>query len=503
LETTVSFRNPVIPGFYPDPSVCRVGEDYYLVTSSFEYFFGVPVFHSRDLVHWRQIGHCLTRDSQLPLRQAPASGGIYAPTLRYHAGMFYMTTTNVSGIGNFYVTATDPAGPWSEPILVNMPGIDPSLFFDDEGTVYFTTCGGNQAIIDITTGRRLTEIRQVWSGTGGRFPEAPHLYQINGWYYLLIAEGGTEYGHMVTIARSASPWGPFEGCPHNPILTHRNFGGVQLQGTGHADLVQDHLGQWWMVCLAFRQQADWAQFHHLGRETYLAPIAWDTDGWPVVNITGSIAFEMDVPTLPPHPWEAMPARDEFDTPTLGFVWNYLRNPLYEHYSLSARPGWLRLYGSAVSLHDVDSPTFVGRRQQHFTCLAATLLDFTPVADHEEAGLSVRMNEQHHYEIGVSGVGPARRVCMHRQIGSLHAVVAEQPLADGPVELIVTSDPLSYTFAVRQGDRPPTELAKAETRYLSSEVAGGFTGVYIGLYASGNGQPCRTPADFDWFDYQGE
>ena len=246
-----SYRNPVLPGFYPDPSVCRVGEDYYLVTSTFEFFPGVPVFHSRDLVHWEQIGHALTRASQLPLREAPPSGGIYAPTIRYHDGVFYMVTTNVSYGGNFYVTATDPAGPWSDPIYVDQAGIDPSLLFDDDGKVYFLSNGnGCMSIceIDIRTGEKLAPTRPSWRGTGGRYPEAPHLYKIDGLYYLMIAEGGTEYGHMETIARSISPYGPWEPSPRNPILTNRNTEqNMPIQGTGHADLVQTQNGDWYAV----------------------------------------------------------------------------------------------------------------------------------------------------------------------------------------------------------------------------------------------------------------
>ena len=225
----MKYTNPIIPGFYPDPSICRVGEDYYLVTSSFEYFPGVPIFHSRDLIHWRQIGHCLTTATQLPLAQAGSSKGIFAPTLRYHAGRFYMVTTNVSVGKHFYVSTDDPAGQWSEPIWIDQSGIDSSLFFDDDGTVYFTWTKLNgiyQAEIAIQTGELKHEPQLIWKGTGGRYPEAPHLYKINGSYYLMIAEGGTEYGHMETIARAESPWGSFQPCPHNPILTHRNQGAV-------------------------------------------------------------------------------------------------------------------------------------------------------------------------------------------------------------------------------------------------------------------------------------
>lgn len=244
-----TYLNPVLPGFYPDPSVCRVGPDYYLVTSSFEYFPGVPIFHSLDLIHWHQIGHCLTRASQLALANISSSQGIYAPTLRYHRGRFYMVTTNVSASGNFYVYTDNPAGEWSEPIWLQQEGIDPSLCFDGDHT-YLTSSGDRplpgiyQCEIEIETGRQLTEARYLWRGTGGRFPEAPHLYHIGDYYYLFIAEGGTEYGHMETLARSRSPWGPFEPCPHNPLLTHRNDGYHPIQGTGHADLIETHDESW-------------------------------------------------------------------------------------------------------------------------------------------------------------------------------------------------------------------------------------------------------------------
>ena len=241
----MSYRNPVLPGFHPDPSVCRVGEDYYLVTSSFEYFPGVPIFHSRDLVHWRQIGHCLTRPSQLPLERAPSSTGIYAPTIRHHDGTFYMITTNVSDGRHFYVSAQDPAGEWSEPVWVDVReqiggSIDPSLFFDDDGRVYLTCTGPGwkifQVEIDLASGKLLSEPRLISRGTGNRCPEGPHLYKIGGFYYLMLAEGGTEYGHLESIARGESPWGPFTPCPHNPILTHRNVDSP-VQATGHADLI--------------------------------------------------------------------------------------------------------------------------------------------------------------------------------------------------------------------------------------------------------------------------
>jgi alpha-N-arabinofuranosidase len=510
-----SFRNPVVPGFHPDPSVVRVGSDFYLVTSSFEFFPGVPIFTSRDLVHWKQLGHVLTRDSQLPLRKARPSGGIYAPTLRHHAGTFYMITTNVDGGGNFFVTAKDPAGPWSEPVwLRDFGGIDPSLFFDDDGTVYLTGLsrpageprGIYQATLDVRTGKLLQPPRLVWDRTGARYPEAPHLYRIRGRYYLMIAEGGTEYGHMVTIARSDSPWGPFEPCPRNPILTNRQTeNDVPVQGTGHADLVEAPDGSWWMTFLAFRPVEGY--YHHLGRETFLAPVTWDADGWPVVNGGRPVGLEVEAAVLGAQPFPPSSTRTGFDAP-LGPEWNHLRNPDASASALGARPGWLTLRGAATSLGEAASPTWVGRRQEHLSARVATLLDFVPARDGEEAGISVYMNPDHRYEIGVGRANGRRQVFVRQRIGPhLEAVTASQPLAGiEPVVLQVVSTPREYAFsfgAVASG-RPAvagTPLGKAAARYLSSEVAGGFTGVYFGLFATGNGRPASTPAHFEWFDYE--
>jgi beta-xylosidase len=511
-----TYENPVIPGFHPDPSVVRVGEDFYLVTSSFEFFPGVPIFTSRDLVHWRQLGHVLTRESQLPLHKARASGGIYAPTLRYHAGTFYMITTNVDGGGNFFVTAKDPSGPWSEPVwLPDFGGIDPSLFFDDDGTVYLTGQGSGaagqprgiyQTTLDVKTGRLQGPLRLVWDRTGTRYPEGPHLYKIRGRYYLMIAEGGTEYGHMVTIARGDSPWGPFEACPHNPILTHRDTeNDMPVQGTGHADLVEAGDGSWWMVFLAFRPVSGY--FHHLGRETFLAPVTWDPDGWPRVNSGRPVGLEVGAASLPTHSFPAAPARTTFESP-LGPEWNHLRHPHRASYSLDARPGWLTLRGEADSLGATASPTWVGRRQEHMACRVATLLDFVPGRDGEEAGISLYMNPDHRYEVGVGRANGRRQVFVRQRIGPhLEQVTASAlPGGDEPVVLQVEATPEAYAFSfgIARSGRPPEAtdpLGKAVVRYLSSEVAGGFTGVFFGLYSTGNGQPSTVPAHFDWFDYE--
>jgi alpha-N-arabinofuranosidase len=505
-----AFHNPVIPGFYPDPSICRVGDDYYTVHSSFEYFPGVPIFHSKDLVHWQQIGYCLTRKSQLPLDKVRASGGIYAPTIRYHAGTFYMVTTNVDGGGNFYVSATNPAGPWSEPIWIkDGGGMDPSLFFDDDGKVYYTRHEGGgdgyvaQAEIDIKTGKLKEPLKKIWGGAGGQWVEGPHLYKINGKYYIMAAEGGTSYDHRVTIARGDSPWGPFESDPNNPILTHRFRPSEPIQVLGHADLVDTPDG-WWLVCLGVRPQG--GRFHHIGRETFLASVVFDSNGWPVVNGNKPIELTMTAPKLPQHIWPQLPDRDNFDSNTLTLQWNYLRNPYEADYSLTERPGFLRLHGSAITMSDRDSPAFVGRRQTDFNCVASTLLEFDPNSENEEAGLVARQDDRHHYEIAVTLKDGKRQVLFRKVFkGKTIEPVKYAEVQLGPVILSIKAMPLTYEFFYQSKGGKPISLGTAPTKDLSVEVIGFdygmcFTGVYFGMYATGNGQKCTRPADFDWFEY---
>ena len=499
-----TYSNPVLPGFHADPSVCRMGRDYYLATSSFEYFPGVPIYHSRDLVHWRQVGHALTRTSQLPLEGQKSSKGIFAPTLRCQEGVFYMITTNVEHRGNFIVTTRDPAGEWSEPLWQDerIFVMDPSLFFDDDGKVYYTRHGGGrnggiyQAEIDVATGKLAQEPRLIWSGTGGIWPEGPHLYKVDGAYYLMISEGGTSYGHMLTVARSKSPWGPFEPNPANPILTHKAHPDLPLQALGHADLVQSESGSWWMVLLGVRPLE---RNHHIGRETLLAPVSWDEQGWPRVNDGKPLEVRMSVAGLPPAtPWPRDPVRDEFDAGKLGLQWVRLRGPASELWSLTERPGMLRLRGARATLDDVATPAFVARRQEHFRVRAATRVEFTPAAEGEVAGLVLRQNEENHYELRIAGA-PQRRVELATRIAGARRTVTSTPIGPGAVTLQVEAFPGRYDFSFIVGQGTAQGAGSVPTQPLSSERAGGFTGVFMGMYASGaTGMPS---ADFAWFDYE--
>lgn len=497
------YSNPVIPGFHPDPSVCRVGDDFYLVTSSFEYFPGVPVFHSRDLINWEQIGHCLTRPSQLPLEKCRVSGGIYAPTIRYNDGIFYMITTNVSGMGNFIVHTTDPKGEWSEPVLVKQQGIDPSLYFEG-GKCYLTSNPDNciyLSEINPITGEQLTESIPIWRGTGGRYPEGPHIYKKDGWYYLLISEGGTEYGHKVTIARSKNIRGPYDSNPSNPILTHINAITQQspIQGTGHADVVQANDGSWWMVFLAFRPQSG---LHHLlGRETFLAPVRWDTNAWPVVNATGSVELQMNVPTLPQTLKKETKYSTEFEESVLGLEWNYLRNPKPENYSLSVKKGYLRLKTSSVQLDDIASPTFIGRRQEHINFLAGTALELNDSQDGDVAGITVFMNNKSHYDLVIQQKAEGKRSLILRyRLGEMMHIAKEIAIPKGKIYLQVKGDNDFYYFEWSADGKKFETLAKMDVIYISTETAGGFTGIYLGLFACSADSSSKAYADFDNFLY---
>ena len=337
--------NPVLPGCYPDPSICRVGDDYYLVTSSFEYFPGLPVFHSHDLVHWRQLGHAIDRAEQLDLSEVPSSGGLFAATLRHHDGVFYLVNTLVhagAGVpgGNFLLTALDPAGPWSDPVwLDDADGIDPSLFFDDDGRAWYVgtrpspepAWDGQTDVwlreLDLSSLRLTGPERVLWHGAllGAVWAEGPHLYKVDGRYYLLAAEGGTAHHHAVSVARADEVTGPYVGNPANPVLTHRHLGRDHpIVGTGHADLVQLPDGGWWAVVLAMRPYGGY--HYNLGRETFVVPVVWQ-DGWPVFAPgTGQVTACVVPPPLAPHPWSAQPARDEFRRPDLDLRWNALRGP---------------------------------------------------------------------------------------------------------------------------------------------------------------------------------
>ena len=513
-----TFRNPIIPGFYPDPSICRVGEDYYLVTSTFEYFPGVPIFHSRDLVHWQQIGHVLDRPSQLDLDGIKPSHGIYAPTIRYHDGTFYVITTNVGKRGNFVVTATDPAGPWSDPFwLDDAPGIDPSLLFDDDGRVYYT---GNRELssgrsrfpghreiwlqeLDLKTMQLAGEKHVLWDGAcGGVHAEGPHLYKIDGLYYLMIAEGGTGHDHAVTIARSETITGPYHSNPRNPILTHRHLGlDYPIVNTGHADIVQTQDGEWWMVLLASRPYGGY--YRNLGRETFLTPVRWE-DGWPVVSPgSGRIEFSYAAPDLPEHRFPAPAACDNFETDGLAFQWNFLRTPREPSWSLTERPGYLRLRLRPQAITRWENPSFVGRRQQHLRFVARTVLEFTPQDENEAAGIVLLQNNDFHFRCVLTLEHGDTVIQLVRRRAGQEEILGKKPVSGRRLYVRVEAVEQDYSFYFATSPEAWETLAeKVDGRILSTDLARSFVGAYIGMYASSNGRESKNVADFDWFEYVG-
>ena len=487
------YRNPIIPGYHPDPSVCRVGDTFYLVNSSFQYFPGVPVFQSKDMVHWQQIGNVLDRESQLPLKGASSWLGIYAPTIRYHEGTYYMITTNVGNGGNFMVTAKAPRGPWSEPIWLKQQGIDPSLYFEN-GKCYMVSNPGDAiwlCEINPKTGEQLTESKQLWQGDGGRYPEGPHIYKKDGYYYLLISEGGTELAHRLTIARSKKIDGPYESNPANPILTNCSRLGqsMQIQGTGHGDFVQAKDGSWWMTFLAYRNYG--GSYHHLGRETYLAPVEWKKGEWPVVNGGLPIDTLVKANTLPAVVLEKHLKADEFAPTTGKYEWMYIQNPIMANYAtpdIKVR----RLYPHGT-LTENNQPTFLGRRQEsaNFTLETSVLQD-----GDVEAGLTVYQINDGHLDLVVS----KKEIALRCKLKSIDYVVKSVPrTASGCYTKIrIRSNGEMYTFEYTEDGTIWHELGSMNCSLMSTEVAGGFTGVTLGMFAEGKEKSGH--ADFSYFHY---
>lgn len=437
VNAEATFQNPIITGMNPDPSICRAGDDYYLVTSTFEYFPGLPIYQSRDLVHWKLIGYALSQAGSNPLMGCDSSGGQYAATIRFHDGTFYVIGTNYGGRGTqgiFYVTAADPAGPWSQPHWLGYWYVDPSLLFEDD-VVYFLSPDNNGSFLlgtlDLETDKFNVPLKKIAEGLGGTSPEGPHFYKVNDYYYIMSAEGGTGYDHTEVIQRSKSPWGPYQASPINPVASHKNDPDNPFHAIGHADIIETPDG-WWLVCLGIRPKG--GRYHHLGRETFLAPVTWSENGWPKVGTDGIVKEEYPVPNLPQHTWEQETIRDDFDGPSLRLPWNFLRNPHAEDWSLAARPGFLRLNGSKICLQEKDSPAYICRRQTAFNIAVSTKIAFTPTASNEEAGLLIRGNDKNHYDFLIT-MSEGKRVVMFREYLQDKAVKTEyKEIQDGDIIL---------------------------------------------------------------------
>jgi xylan 1,4-beta-xylosidase len=509
------YRNPILAGYYPDPSICRVGEDYYLINSTFAHFPGIPIFHSRDLVNWKQLGHVIDRPTQLNYDGLGITRGIFAPAISHHNGTFYVVCTMVDAGGNFLMTATNPAGPWSDPVWLNFDGIDPSLFFDDDGRAWMVNNGnppenkplyqGHRAIwiqeFDVAA-KKLIGPRSIIVNGGADIStkpvwiEGPHLYKRNGWYYLCCAEGGTSTHHSQVILRSKSPTGPFVPWDKNPVLTQRDLDGSTKHAvtcTGHADLEIGPDGNWWSIFLACRPYAPdrWAT----GRETFLLPVTWTNDDWPVILPPGErVPYIVKAPVLPasslPSPTSVplsgnLTLTDDFDQPALSALWIMIRTPKETWWKLA--DGNLSLTPRADRLSGKGNPSFWGRRLQHSKFEASTKLQVLTTRG-ASAGLAISQNETHTYYFAVQRTEGGLSAFVEVQNGPkpVTLITGLLPADATNIELRITGDEkiLSFAYALKPGEWKEL-LPKADSYPISVQAAGGglhFTGALIGLHA---------------------
>ncbi len=518
-------KNPILSGFYPDPSICRVGDTYYIVNSTFAYFPGVPIFASKDLCHFHQIGNILDRPSQLPLGNDGMSRGIFAPTIRYYDGIYYMITTNVSFGGNFIVTATDPAGPWSEPhYLKGAEGIDPSIFFDEDGKCYYigtrpnpdgVRYNGDWYIyiqeLDIKNFCLVGDYKLAWKGAlrDAEWPEGPHLYKKDGWYYIMHAEGGTGPAHAVCVARSKEVFGPYVGNFNNPIFTHRHLGkAYPVRYVGHADLVDTPEGDWYMIMLASRPCEGYTG---MGRETFLAKVTWE-DGWPVVNEgSGKLADIQEVDLLVE---DALPESDfyTFHNQTLDPHFVTVRNPKEDMYSLTRQAGKLALKAAPEVITEPTNASYLGVRQRSYHYTAETRMEFVP-ATGEEAGLVILQSERASVRFVVTQENGKSALCVVSYGDRLNGGRMQEDATENAVvlaKILLPPDSAGITLKIMQEgqqlsfwyapqDKGFTKLpVTVDARFLSTEAAGGFVGNTIGMYASANHAESENYALFDYF-----
>lgn len=520
--------NPVLPGFNPDPSIIRAGDDYYIATSTFEWFPGVQIHHSKDLIHWRLIAHPLNRVSQLDMKGNPNSHGVWAPCLSYDNGVFYLIYTDVKALNgiwhdthNYLVTSTDICGEWSDPIYLNSSGFDPSLFHDGDGRKWLVNMvwdhrkdhhsfGGILLQEYSPEERRLVgPITNIFKGTELKITEGPHLYKFHGFYYLLTAEGGTGSEHAVTMARSKCITGPYEVDPANPVLTSRNDPSLEIKKAGHADIVETQNGEWYMVHLGSRPLPA-TGLCVMGRETCIQRMAWTDDLWLRLADGGNKPqVKVQAPDLPECSWKPGAARDDFDSDVLDLNFSSLRIPLGEDsLSLKERPGYLRLKGKE-SLISLYHQSLVARRQQAFCYTASTCVEFEPEWYKQMAGLVCYYNTKaFHYLRITHDESTGKCLGIVSRIGGpfeypLEKEVCIEGWSRCFLRVDVDYDKLQFFYSADE-ENWETIGPVLDAGILSDEFAGkagewSFTGAFTGLCCqdlSGQGKY----ADFDYFKY---
>jgi xylan 1,4-beta-xylosidase len=539
-------QNPILPGFFPDPSICRAGDDYYIANSSFEWFPGVPIHHSRDLVNWHFIGHALTRPSQLDLRGIADSGGVWAPSLSYADGQFWLIYTNIrtcgmgrpfKDIGIYLITAKEITGPWSEPIVLNSIGFDPSFFHDDDGRKWLLNMewdfrkGRNRfaGIViqeyDLNSQKLVGPMTKILEKK--ELTEGPNLYKRDGWYYLMLAEGGTGWNHGISMTRSKNILGPYELDLQTSVLTARGDATLELQKAGHGELVETKAGEWYLVHLASRPLKTKAEINPaspdksisamahaghrcvLGRETCLQGVEWSKDNW-LRLVTGGTSPQVELLApkgLLPHPWPAIPARDDFDLGKLDSCWSTLRQLAHENWlSLVERRGWLRLFGRD-SLFSLFEQSLIVRRMQHFQFTAETCLEFLPTHFTQMAGLICYYDTRQHYYLRVTHDEKLGKVLglTLTDDGVYDELAVGQFMINDWKQIYlraeVNRERLQFSASPNRTNweaiGPVLDMSKLSDDYGSTLR---FTGAMIGLCAQDVGGTQKI-ADFDYFDYQ--
>jgi alpha-N-arabinofuranosidase len=497
------YRNPILPGYHPDPSILRVGDDYYLINSSFAHYPGIPIFHSKDLVSWRQIGNAIDRPGQLNFKGLGASRGVYAPDISYHDGLFYIINTCVDCGGNFVITAKNPAGPWSDPVWLGFQGIDPSIFWDGDKAYVVNNDApnekpryeGHRAIwlqeFDYKTLKMTGPRQQIINGGTdiAKKPiwiEGPHMLRHGDWYYLYAAEGGTSDNHSEVVFRAKALTGPFEPYADNPILTQRDVDPARphpVTSAGHAAFVQTQKGDWWSVFLATRPYG--LGLYNTGRETFMLPVTWK-DEWPVI-----LGHGLPVPLVVARPKLGAPGKgsdngdlryvDDFTGKALSKAWIGLRNPQKPFYRLSE--GALVL-SSGAALGDLSGvPSLIARRQQHQDVAVSTTVSFTPRADGDRAGLVALQNDGAYLFLGLTRIEGKPRIALFTRSGKEgETLVASAPLPAGKVTLTYRSQGSELSLSYVAGGKRHVLKDKLDASFLSTKIAGGFVGTVVGPYA---------------------
>lgn len=522
-QNTVVVQNPILKGFYPDPSICRVGEDYYLVNSTFSYFPGLPIFHSKDLAHWEQIGNAMDRTTQLNLDGLGISRGLFAPAIRYNKGTFYITCTLIDNGNNFVITTTDLSKGWSDPIwLPEVEGIDPSLFFDDTNRAYIiynsdppnkvSVYDGHRSIkiveFDVATNKVISSPEIIVNGGSdiSKKPvwiEGPHIFKKDGFYYLIAAEGGTDSNHSEVVFRSKNVLGPYESYAQNPILTQRNLDPNRkdaVTSTGHADFIEDANGNWYAVFLGCRPYE--AGFYNTGRETFIAPVSWE-NGWPKINLEGEVVKKNY--TLKTKPSSVIKGNrdlfvDEFDGTSLDYQWMFLRTPHEKWYSLDSKKGAITLQTRPETVSGNGNPSFIGFRQQHLIGEVSTEMEFSTSKENEKSGLLVFQNEAHFYYFCQSVKNNEKVVQLYKSNGETMEEIKSATIeSKGKLFLKIVANGPVYSFQYSFDNKKWSMLAdQVDAKFLSTQVAGGFVGAFYAIYTTSMGEESANQAQFNWF-----